>query len=226
MTQIILAAASKVKASNKGIISVSENGDETVENPETTNTKRRGRPRKTVADSSPVEEEPPAKKSRARSSRSANSTDIDPAPTKRGRGRPPKARISDEGNDAEIEDEDTPAPRTTTRSRQSTAATSSDGVTPTPASTRRQSNIASSSSSISSEMLASKSDRIQLMDEVVEESEKEDQPVKKVRTPKTPRSRESGFSDRNPFQSGSEDAAERESRRRKVSLLLVQPAVS
>ena len=60
---------------------------------------------------------------------------------------------------------------------------------------------------------------IQLMDELREESEKEEEPPKKssrVKTPRRSAGEESGFSDYNPFQSGSEAAAERERRRRKV----------
>ena len=63
--------------------------------------------------------------------------------------------------------------------------------------------------------------------EVKEESEKEDEPVmipKSVK--KTPRKSvkedPGAFSDYNPFQSGSEVAAERERRRRRVRIILTR----
>ena len=55
--------------------------------------------------------------------------------------------------------------------------------------------------------------------QVEAESKKEDEQPKKgikVKTPRRSEEEESGFSDYNPFQSGSEEAAERERRRRKV----------
>lgn len=54
-----------------------------------------------------------------------------------------------------------------------------------------------------------------------EESEKEDEPLPKSvkKTPRRSTKEDSGaFSDYNPFQSGSEAAAERDRRRRKVSI--------
>ena len=59
-----------------------------------------------------------------------------------------------------------------------------------------------------------------VMEDVKEESEKEEELPRKTNKIKTPRrsaGEDSGFSDYNPFQSGSEQAAERERRRRKVN---------
>ena len=55
---------------------------------------------------------------------------------------------------------------------------------------------------------------ISFMDKVKEEEDVREEPKSVKKTPR--RSVESGFSDFNPFQSGSEDAAERERRRRKA----------
>jgi hypothetical protein len=60
--------------------------------------------------------------------------------------------------------------------------------------------------------------------EVKEESEKEDEPVPKSvkKTPRKSVKEDPGaFSDYNPFQSGSEVAAERERRRRRVCTVIV-----
>ena len=60
--------------------------------------------------------------------------------------------------------------------------------------------------------------------EVKEESEKEDEPVPKSvkKTPRKSVKEDPGaFSDYNPFQSGSEVAAERERRRRRVCTIIV-----
>ena len=59
---------------------------------------------------------------------------------------------------------------------------------------------------------------ITFMDDLKEEEEKEENQYRS--TKKTPRrSEDSGFTDFNPFQSGSEDAADRDRRRRKVGLV-------
>jgi hypothetical protein len=78
-----------------------------------------------------------------------------------------------------------------------------------------------------SKAIRKKASRATLSSIVREESEKEDEPLpsaKKVkkeadreehRTPRRSAGEEGGFSDYNPFQSGGEDAAERERRRRR-----------
>jgi len=99
-----------------------------------------------------------------------------------------------------------------------------------PSSSRRRS-IQPSSASVASEIpldefsrdktpLAKKRSEaaISFMDDVKEEEEKEDiKPRSEKKTPR--RSEDSGFSDFNPFQSGSEDVADRERRRRKVGFV-------
>jgi hypothetical protein len=63
---------------------------------------------------------------------------------------------------------------------------------------------------------------VQFLDEVKEESEKDDDALrgaKKLRAPRKSDEDRSAFSDRNPFQSGDEEVAENERRRRKVSWL-------
>jgi hypothetical protein len=96
-----------------------------------------------------------------------------------------------------------------------------------PSSSRRRS-VQPSSVSVTSELPSDESARdktplgkkrsetaISFMDNVKEEEEKEEpKPRSEKKTPR--KSEDSGFSDFNPFQSGSEDAAERERRRRKV----------
>jgi hypothetical protein len=96
-------------------------------------------------------------------------------------------------------------------------------------SSRRRSAIPSSSAAPSD--IATPSSRsqvrlepeVQFLDGVREESEKEDdagtdrKSTGKVKTPRRSGGEESGYSDYNPFQSGSEEAAQRERRRRKVS---------
>lgn len=59
------------------------------------------------------------------------------------------------------------------------------------------------------------------MDHVQKESEKEDEmwQISKARASRRSDGEQSSFSDFNPFQSGSEEAAERERRRRKVRFL-------
>ncbi|ORY20212.1 Man1-Src1p-C-terminal domain-domain-containing protein [Naematelia encephala] len=226
----LLAAASKIQPSNQGFITVSENGDETTE-PK----KGRGRSRK-VSETIDAPE-PPAKKPRGRS-RSTNpvTPDIEvkietvetPAP-KKGRGRQKKVKAED-ADDEDEGDGYQPVPPTprSTRSRLSTAATPDTvpSVQSAPSSSRRRS-AQPSSSSVTSERVPPEPDvkrsagkrKSTTMDEVKEESEKEDTPKKKTPRPKTPRrSEDSGFSDFNPFQSGAEDAGEREQRRRKSSV--------
>jgi hypothetical protein len=122
------------------------------------------------------------------------------------------------------------------RSRSSLATESPISVPSAPSSTRHRS-VKPSSSSIASDVqkpsdgrqhqarTSAKKDRepiIEVMDELKEESEKEEEVLRKTSNVKTPRrsaGEDSGFSDYNPFQSGSEEAAERERRRRKVSCI-------
>ncbi|WVF70184.1 hypothetical protein IAT40_004972 [Kwoniella sp. CBS 6097] len=235
------AAAATIKPSGKGIISVSDNGDEAPVVP----AKRPRASRRRTATVEPeaavqdepeetiVVPEPPAKKPRGL--RARKSTSVDPEP-KKPRGKAKKSAIKveevDEGVEGEIEDEATPAP-------QSSRGQLSLPPTPaslTPADNRRRSNIGSSSSATTELRTPSvgptepakpppRSGRksepaVRIMDHVAEESEKEETPKKPVK-PKTPRKSmndESGFSDFNPFQSGSEAAADRERRRRKSSM--------
>ncbi|WWC87298.1 uncharacterized protein L201_002186 [Kwoniella dendrophila CBS 6074] len=240
------AAAKKIKPSGKGIVAVSENGDET---PAVPAKRPRARARKTTTvepeeqlpvppEEPPAEPEPPAKKPRA-SVRARKSVSIEPELKKASTAVKSRSRKSsvaatsqidevDDGVEDEIEDEATPAPRSS-RGRASLPPTPSSTLTP--AANRRQSAIGSSSSattelrtpSVGPEIKPPKSSRksepVRIMDHLAEESEKEDSPKKSVK-PKTPRKsagEESGFSDFNPFQSGSEAAADRERRRRRKS---------
>ncbi|WVW78875.1 hypothetical protein I302_100838 [Kwoniella bestiolae CBS 10118] len=241
-TALRAAAAKKIKPSNKGIITVSENGDEA---PAVPAKRPRARPRRTntvepeveEAVEAPAEVEPPTKKPRA-SVRSRKSVSIEPEAKKTAPKRARKSAVPvqveevDDGVEAEVEDEDTPAPKST-RGRNSLPPPSSTPSLLTPASNRRRSAVGSSSSvttelrtpSVGPEVKpprsARKSEPVKIMDNVAEESEKEESPKKAVK-PKTPRKsagEESGFSDFNPFQSGSEAAAERERRRRRKSSL-------
>ncbi|WVQ83955.1 hypothetical protein IAT38_006100 [Cryptococcus sp. DSM 104549] len=236
------AAAQNVKPSSKGIVAVSENGDETPAIP--AKRPRKSTRRATVEPDEPEpmpaveEEKPPAKKPRAR--QTTVEVEIETPRKPRARAKKPAIVVDDvdEGVEAEIEDEEpaaTPAPRTT-RSRVSLApSTPGPSVPSVPASSQRLSNVGSSSS-IGTELRtpsvgpaevkpprsARKSEAaVKIMDHVREESEKEDEEPKKVVKAKTPRrsaGEESGFSDYNPFQSGGEGAAERDRRRRKSSI--------
>ncbi|EIW68654.1 hypothetical protein TREMEDRAFT_39562 [Tremella mesenterica DSM 1558] len=233
----VLTSASRIKASAQGIISVSENGDEELVEPvAATGAKRvRGKPKK-----SEVKEatEPPPKKARGRS-RQTSETDTAVPPTTRRRGsRNPSMATEDEdaGALAEVEDEATPvsstdAPRVS-RSRRSVTSASPASLPSAPPSSRRRSGIPSSSSVVSETHAASeksvlkrpsnsKFDNVVELDQLEEISEPEETPIPVSTTKKTPRKSradESGFSDFNPFQSGSEEAAERERRRRKSSV--------
>ncbi|WWC67546.1 uncharacterized protein I206_101455 [Kwoniella pini CBS 10737] len=238
--------AGKVKPSGKGIITVSENGDEA---PAVPAKRPRARSRKTttqepeveiVVTEEIVEIEPPAKKPRASRARKSVSIEPEKKATK-GRARKSAADVAgkieevDAGVEAEVEDEDTPAPSSTrgTRGRASLAPSTPSLITP--ASDRRRSAIGSSSSattelrtpSVGPEIVkpprsARKSEPVKPLDHLAEESEKEESPKKPIK-PKTPRksavAEESGFSDFNPFQSGSEAAADAERRRRRKSSL-------
>ncbi|WWD21940.1 hypothetical protein CI109_106428 [Kwoniella shandongensis] len=240
------AATANIRPSGKGIVTVSENGDESPAVP----TKRaRGRPRKTptVELEEPIDmivvEEPPAKKPRGRGRSSVSaSVEVDSPveSVKKPRARPRKStlKVENDSGEAEIEEEATPAPRSV-RGRASlppsTPAAPPSLLSAPPSTSRRRSNIGSSSSvttevrtpstglaDVKPQTTGRKSDvAIRIMDNVREESEKEDETPKKISRPKTPRKSsgdESGFSDFNPFQSGSEEAAERARRRRKSSI--------
>ena len=114
--QEILSAAARVRPSNKGFISVSENGDETTSNSPTGIKRARGRPRKTAAEVvqlGEVEAEPPTKRPRGRPPKETKPTvreDASSPPRKR--GRPKKSEMTSEepvsGAEAEIEDDATP----------------------------------------------------------------------------------------------------------------------
>nr|XP_019005557.1 uncharacterized protein I203_02413 [Kwoniella mangroviensis CBS 8507]OCF69018.1 hypothetical protein I203_02413 [Kwoniella mangroviensis CBS 8507] len=243
------AASKKIKPSNKGIITVSENGDEA---PAVPAKRPRARSRRTTTIDPEVEEptiaaaEPPAKKPRA-SARSRKSVSIEPelkkTTTTQRRSRkaavPIQEEDADDGVEAEVEDEATPvseflnqAPKST-GGRNSLPAPSSTPSLLTPAADRRRSAVGSSSSAttelrtpsvgpeIKPPRSSRKSEPVKIMDNLAEESEKEESPKKPIK-PKTPRKsvgEESGFSDFNPFQSGSEAAADKERRRRRKSSL-------
>ncbi|WRT65160.1 uncharacterized protein IL334_002103 [Kwoniella shivajii] len=229
------AAVSNVRPSGKGIVAVSDNGDES---PAVPAKRPRGRSRKpTTVEPEEVAiviedvSEPATKKPRA--SRARKSVSIEPELKKASKARTnqPTINLGEPDDGVEGEDEDnTPAPRST-RGRSSVPP--STPATSTSAATRRRSAIGSSSSAttelrtpslgpeIKPPKSARKSESVKVMDNVAEESEKEESPKKPIK-PKTPRKsagEESGFSDFNPFQSGSEEAAERERRRRRKSSL-------
>ncbi|OCF42073.1 hypothetical protein I317_04044 [Kwoniella heveanensis CBS 569] len=237
---VLRTAAAYVRPSARGIIAVSANGEETPIVP--TKRPRASRRRTATVEPEPVAEnepeeqllvEPPVKKPRG--GRARKSVSVDPEPKKpRSRAKKPAVKVEDvdEGVEGEIEDEATPAPQ----SSRGLASFPSTPASLTPAGNRRRSNIGSSSSATTelrtpsvgpaepikaTPRSARKSEAaIRLMDHVAEESEKEETPKKPVK-PKTPRKSvvdESGFSDFNPFQSGSEAAADRERRRRKSSM--------
>nr|XP_018265885.1 uncharacterized protein I303_02261 [Kwoniella dejecticola CBS 10117]OBR88043.1 hypothetical protein I303_02261 [Kwoniella dejecticola CBS 10117] len=246
------AKAGKIKPSGKGIVTVSENGDETPAVP-AKRPRARTRRKATHEPEEPVivveeiievdqvpepEPEPPAKKPRASRARKSVSIEPEKKATK-GRARKsaadivPKLEDVDAGVEGEIEDEATPvSPPLRSRSRASLAP--STPSLSTPATNRRRSAIETSSSantelrtpSVGPEAAkpprsaARKSESVKILDHLAEESEKEESPKKAIK-PKTPRksavAEESGFSDFNPFQSGSEAAAAAERRRRRKS---------
>ncbi len=242
----MLAAASRVRASYQGVITVSEDGDESPANGSVVK-RPRGRPRKTAPEPVEAQEvaELPSKKSRGRPKKAEDSMEVElPAPVPKKRGRPKKSeeKVDDAGAEAELEDDTTPVSRgvlsaaddqvpRSTRTRTTIPSESPMSIPSAPSSSRRRS-VKPSSSSLASEIHApedtstktsskKKNDAvIEVMDELREESEKEDELPKrttKVKTPRRSAGEDSGFSDYNPFQSGSEEAAERERRRRKVS---------
>ncbi|KAK8846633.1 hypothetical protein IAR55_005720 [Kwoniella newhampshirensis] len=233
------AATASVRPSGKGIVTVSENGDEAPAVPaKRARVKARRTPPPDLEE--PIDvivvEEPPAKKPRGRP-RKSMSVESSVEPVKKPRGRARKSAVKLEDDAAEAEDEATPAPRSV-RGRASLPPSSPAPpslLSAPPSVNRRRSNIGSSSSAttevrtpstgpvdVKPQTTARKSDvAIRIMDNLREESEKEDETPKKISRPKTPRKSsgdESGFSDFNPFQSGSGEAAERERRRRKSSI--------
>ena len=247
-SQGLLAAASRVLPSNKGFITVSEDGDEMPAN--LSGVKRvRGRPRKTASELVEVEvvAERPTKKPRGRSKKEKDIVEVEvemisPVPKKWGRLKQSEAKDDeDTGAEAELEDDTTPVSKAPVshaedqvpHSRRSHASMTSVSPEPGPSAppSSRDRFAKPSSSAIASEIRTpseanvSKPKRqtepvIEVTDGLKEESEKEDELPKKTSKIKTPRrstGEDSGFSDYNPFQSGSEDAAQRDRRRRKVS---------
>ncbi|WVR04313.1 hypothetical protein IAU60_001313 [Kwoniella sp. DSM 27419] len=242
--QQVLVNAPKIRPSAKGIVAVSENGDEA---PVVPAKRARGRPRKTEDAPTPEDEQSPAEEiiivdmaeenalhpSKKAKSRSRKSVSIEPEAQKsRAKTRKSAGQFEDvdEGVEAEIEDEAAAVPQTK-RGRASLApATPASAASTT---NRRKSNIGSSSRATSElrtpsvgptdvkpPRSARKSEPApKTMENVAEESEKEDSPKKsKLKTPRRSIEDQSGFSDFNPFQSGSEEAAERARRRRKSSM--------
>ncbi|KAK4686735.1 hypothetical protein P7C73_g3381, partial [Tremellales sp. Uapishka_1] len=233
-----LSAASSVKASNKGVITVSENGDESA--PAVGVKRPRARGKKTseiiLAEEIQVEEEPPVKKARGRSRGSTAGTEDSKKPTRKPRKTASLVEEVDAGTEAEAEEDE--APRST-RGRASLTPSVVPSISSVPSSSRRRSVNPSSSLAPSdiltpaeiAEELTPKAKALSrkrvsekllaTVDDVKEESEKEEDIVIKVDKPKTPRrsaGEESGFSDFNPFQSGGEGAAAKEKRRRKSSM--------
>lgn len=140
------------------------------------------------------------------------------APPKSGRGRSRKANKSEDedvGAQAEMEAEG-PAALQVGKS-EATRSSPSSGP-----SNRGRSKLPDTSATIAQienikQRTPAKRKSESALNQPREESEKEDEPPKSERKrPKTPRSDNSAFSDYNPFQSGGEDAREREKRRRKV----------
>lgn len=188
-----------------------------------------------------------AKKPRGRPKKDAGHVDVDfssSPPKKRGRPKKIEKRDEDTGAEAELEDDATPVSQTvydppdrqvprSVRSRGTVPSESPISAPSAPSSSRRRSVKPSSSTSASETQTPSDTGEsrakkqsvrlsepsLDVMEEVKEESEKEDVATKKsskVKTPRRSTGEDSGFSDFNPFQSGSEEAAERERRRRKV----------
>lgn len=206
-----------MRPSGRGIVAVSSStGEETVivDEPPVAGVKRgRGRPRKTatsvasddikieVSTDAPVEA-PPSKKSRSVNVQPEVEILVQPP---RKRGRPKKVKQEEEPMDIDVksDSEPIPPPIKTPGRRKSSKPPSSDSLQisapPTaPGSARKP--------------------RTSFAPPAKVESDSEATPARKPRR-SVEKEEESGspFSDFNPFQSGSEQAAERERRRRKVS---------
>ncbi|KAI9635585.1 Man1-Src1p-C-terminal domain-containing protein [Dioszegia hungarica] len=225
----LLGKSSGVKASAKGIISVSESGEESlVEAPVK---KPRGRPRKTpiveVMDDSPEPDAaPPSKRLRARSRMSVDTEGADTQPSvKSTSSRRSTLNTSRKRTPAVTPEVVPPLPvaSSSRKSRQSSAAT--QHATPSSAATRHITPDAGDKTPVPAPRSILKKDTaIHFVDQPEADSEADEiprhTPVKRKasRTPRRSDGEESGFSDVNPFQSGSDQAARKELRRRKSSV--------
>ncbi|KIR75471.1 hypothetical protein I310_00162 [Cryptococcus deuterogattii CA1014] len=234
------SAAANVQPSNEGIISVSDNGDETPAIPVKRPRKSRraaAEPELTSANEAepemvievePDHLEPPIKKLRPKSKSVV--VEIEQSPAKRSRvGKQPTIQVEDVDRGAEARLKVEPAVELPTPSRRTTRGRAS--VTPGPSAFATD----AQSSSLGTEELRTpiaartvsqphstrrRESKTKIMDHVQKENKKEDEmpeQMSKARASRRSEGEQSSFSDFNPFQSGSEDAAERERRRRKVA---------
>ncbi|KGB75094.2 hypothetical protein CNBG_0932 [Cryptococcus deuterogattii R265] len=235
------SAAANVQPSNEGIISVSDNGDETPAIPVKRPRKSRraaAEPELTSANEAepemvievePDHLEPPIKKLRPKSKSVV--VEIEQSPAKRSRvGKQPTIQVEDVDRGAEARLKVEPAVELPTPSRRTTRGRAS--VTPGPSAFATD----AQSSSLGTEELRTpiaartvsqphstrrRESKTKIMDHVQKENKKEDEmpeQMSKARASRRSEGEQSSFSDFNPFQSGSEDAAERERRRRKSSI--------
>ncbi|ODN96537.1 hypothetical protein L198_04252 [Cryptococcus wingfieldii CBS 7118] len=213
--------AAAVVPSDAGIVSVSDAGEETpavpTKRPRRSSRRSTAEPESTdveLPDQTEVTPEPPAKRSRSKA-KSVPVVEIEATPRRGGKknGQPViQVEDVDEGVDGKIEDElpkvaPTPS-RRTTRGRSSMTPVTPATEPPTSARTPKVPRSARKSEPA-----------IKVMENLHEESERDDTPKKKTaRTPRRSAGDEPAFSDFNPFQSGSEAAAEKARRRRKSSI--------
>ena len=223
-------------------MAVSENGDEELIEP-AAGKKRRGRPKKSEVKED-VEVEPPAKKPRGRPKKESTVDTVASASTPRASRRASRKPVDDVVEAAVKEETPLVSPVHTIviiaeeqapvrhRGRPSVPPSPAPRSSAAPSSQRRS--MIPSSSSVTSELhtpsestivrtpVAAKTEyQVKVMDDLPEERSEPEEPtvpppasVKK--TPRRSKVEDSAFSDFNPFQSGSEEAAERERRRRKV----------
>ncbi|OWZ78131.1 hypothetical protein C365_02922 [Cryptococcus neoformans Bt85] len=236
------SAAANVHPSNKGIISVSDNGDETPAIP----IKRPRKSRRAAAELEsaqtpesepemvievePDHPEPPIKRMRPKAKNVVVELEQSPAKRKPRVGKQPIIQIENVDRETEAQTEvepiiELPTPsRRTTRGRASVTPGPSAFATEAPSSflgteelrTPNAARTASRPHSTRKRESTTKS-----MDHTQKEGENEDEmpeQISKARASRRSDGEQPRFSDFNPFQSGSEEAAERERRRRKSSI--------
>lgn len=235
------SAAANVQPSNKGIISVSDNGDETPAVPIKRPRKSRrvaAEPVSAQADEAepgmvievePDRPEPPIKKMRPKAKNVVVELEQSPAKRKSRMGKQPIIQVENADRETEAELKVGPTIELPTSSRRTTGGRASGTPGPSAFATEapssslgtekfRTPNAARTTSQPHSTRKSESTAKS--MDHVQKESEKEDEmwQISKARASRRSDGEQSSFSDFNPFQSGSEEAAERERRRRKSSI--------
>lgn len=217
----ILAQDARVKPSSTGIVAVSSTGQETAVEP-VVGKRPRGRPRKTATSASEelkpegeASDAPIAKRPRSRRS-TVDITSADeepPTPAPKRRGRPPK-KLKEVEDDARMEDiQETLAVPTPKAPRRQSSSTQAEPEQPhvrqkPVVEITRHAPVPSSSHK----------PRTSFMPPV--KSEEHTTPRRQSQAAEVASAGSSPFSDYNPFQAGSAEAAEVVRRRRKVSSLL------